>query len=1007
MTKNYPLLIACLLLLAYCAPKKAQEATDQKNKPNTLQTWDVPDYQGKNYSELVNPFIGTGGHGHTYPGATAPFGLVQLSPDTRLTGWDGCSGYHYSDSLVYGFSHTHLSGTGVSDYGDVLLMPVTGEVVYNNGADGKKGYRSRFSHSKEKAQAGYYETYLEDYGIKAALTATPRVGMHAYTFSQDKPAHVILDLLHRDQVLDASVEVVNNQEIQGHRRSKAWATNQHVYFVIQFSQPFTKHELLVDGQTKTDKKAESKSIKASFSFGKEVTQKPLLVKVGISAVSIEGARKNLQTEAPDWNFDGVRQKVQTAWNHELSRIAVKGRTAKEQAIFYTALYHTFIAPNVFNDVDGKYRGRDAEVHQADHPYFTVFSLWDTYRAAHPLYTLVQQKRTNDFIKTFLLQYQQGKTLPVWELAGNETQCMIGYHAVPVIVDAYMKGIKDYDANLALQAMQTSANQNKFGIDAYRKYGYIPASEEPESVSKTLEYAYDDWCIALMAKTMNQPVVYQDFTQRAQAYKNIFDGNTGFMRAKRQNRWFAPFRPAEVNFNYTEANSWQYSLYVPQDISGLAQMLGGKAKLDQWLDDLFTASTETSGRHQADITGLIGQYAHGNEPSHHMAYLYNYVGKPWKTQQRVAQILSTLYHNQPDGLSGNEDCGQMSAWYVLSSMGFYPVTPGANDYVIGSPVFPEATLKLENGKSFTIKANNVSAENIYIQSVQLNGKAYAKNYIKHEAIVAGGELVINMGSAPNKEWGSQPEAAPVSAITEHLITPVPYLEGDLTFDQANHQVKVAHNDSKVKLFYATSVDKKAKTTALKFVPYRAPLNLSASTTVWAFAQNAQGKNSDTVRTRFSKIPAGRTISLATKYANQYAAGGDKALIDFVSGGNDFRTGKWQGYQKVNIEATLDLGKAEKINTIAINCLQDQNSWIFMPTRVEFFTSPDGKKFTKVGVVENDISPKTDGSILKKFEVKFGEAARYVKVVAYNRGIVPEWHLGAGGGAWLFADEITVE
>ena len=490
----------------------------------------------------------------------------------------------------------------MSDYGDILLMPVTGKVIYNNGADGKPGYRSRFSHRREKAQAGYYETYLDDYQIKAALTATPRVGMHAYTFPKGKKAHILLDLVHRDKVLDAGIEVINDHEVQGYRLSKAWATNQHVYFVMQFSQPFGKHELLVDGKTSGERKAQSKSIKASFSFGDLDKGKVVMVKVGISAVSIAGARKNLETEAPDWNFEVARQKVQRAWNHELARIAVEGRTQKEQEIFYTAMYHSFIAPNVFNDVDGQYRGRDSKVHAASHQYFTVFSLWDTYRAAHPLYTLVQQRRTNDFINTFLLQYQQDKILPVWELAGNETQCMIGYHAVPVIADAYMKGIRGYDEKLALQA---SASQNKFGIDAYRKYGYVPASEEPESVSKTLEYAYDDWCIALMAKNMGKTDVYKEFIKRAQAYKNIFDKGTGFMRAKRHNRWFATFRPAEVNFNYTEANSWQYSLYVPQDISGLTKMLGGKPRLEKWLDDLFTASTETSGRHQADITGLIG------------------------------------------------------------------------------------------------------------------------------------------------------------------------------------------------------------------------------------------------------------------------------------------------------------------------------------------------------------------------------------------------------------------
>lgn len=998
--------IALLFLVHSCTSKEPEQTSGKGKKKTRLENWQVADYQGTDYTKLVNPLIGTGGHGHTYPGATAPFGLVQLSPDTRLTGWDGCSGYHYSDSLLYGFSHTHLSGTGVSDYGDILLMPITGKVVYNNGADGKKGYRSRFSHRKEKAQAGYYEAYLEDYQVKAALTATPRVGVHRYVFPKGKDAHVLLDLVHRDKVIASQIEIVNDREIRGYRLSNAWATRQHIYFVAQFSKPFKKHALLEGTQTNQHKKAQGESIKASFSFGTFAQEEAVIVKVGISAVSMEGAKRNLKAEAPHWDFNATRQKVQNAWNHELARIQVEGRSKKEQEIFYTAMYHSFIAPNVFNDVDGAYRGRDQKVHTTDHQYFTVFSLWDTYRATHPLYTLVQQKRTNDFIKTFLLQYQQDKILPVWELAGNETQCMIGYHAVPVIADAYMKGIRGYDAQLALQAAQASANQSKFGIGAYRKFGYIPASEEPESVSKTLEYAYDDWCIAQMAKNMGKEAVYKDFIQRAQAYKNIFDKNTGFMRAKRQNRWFAPFRPEEVNFNYTEANSWQYSLYVPQDIAGLTSMLGGKAKLEQWLDNLFTASKETSGRHQADITGLIGQYAHGNEPSHHMAYLYNYADKPWKTQQRVAEILRTMYNNQPEGLSGNEDCGQMSAWYILSAMGFYPVTPGSNDYVLGSPVFPKTTLKLENGKTFVIEANNVSEENIYIQSVQLNGTAYHKNYIQHADLTKGGTLVIEMGKAPNKEWANNGEAAPGSAITEHLITPVPYFEADITFDRATHQIKIDHFSPDAHVFYAIAPHKNTQVKDLKFAPYKKPITLKTSATIWTFAK-INNQNSDTISTRFNKIPSGRSIQLASKYANQYAAGGDKALIDFIKGGKDYRTGMWQGYQKADLEAIVDLGGEENIQKVAINCLQDQNSWIFMPTSVDFFVSTDGQNFKKAGTVKNNVSEKQEGAVLKEFTIRLNEKVRYVKVIARNKGKVPAWHKGAGGKAWIFADEITIE
>ncbi|MBN2571646.1 MAG: GH92 family glycosyl hydrolase, partial [Ignavibacteriales bacterium] len=578
-----------------------------------------------NFTDYVNPFLGTGGHGHTYPGASLPFGMIQLSPDTRLEGWDGCSGYHYSDSVIYGFTHTHLSGTGVLDYGDILLMPTIGKVNFGNGfvSGHKNGYSSKFSHNNERAKPGYYSVILDDYGINVELTVTERAGMHKYIFPKSDNANIILDLVHRDLVLDSYLEIYSSTEIGGYRISKEWAEEQHIYFVIQFSKPFSSY--LFEDQSIIINEVKSNNIKCGFIFYTE-DKEEILIKIGISSVSIEGARKNLLSEIPDWDFEKIVSEAENKWNDELDKIEIETNNEEDKTIFYTALYHTFLVPNIFCDVDGNYRGRDLKIHQTNNfGNYTVFSLWDTYRAVHPLFTLLQQKRTNDFVKTFISQFEQGGRLPIWELAANETFCMIGYHSIPVIVDAYIKGIRDYDVEKIYEAMIHSAEQIDFGVKFYKKYGYIPASEEAESVSKTLEYAYDDWCLAQLAKRLGKADDYKFYIQRAQYYKNIFDKTTGFMRAKMDARWFSPFDPLEVNYNYTEANSWQYSFYVPQDITGLLNIVGGKENFISKLDEMFTTESKTTGREQADITGLIGQYAHGNEPSHHIAYLYNFVG----------------------------------------------------------------------------------------------------------------------------------------------------------------------------------------------------------------------------------------------------------------------------------------------------------------------------------------------------------------------------------------------
>jgi len=948
--------------------------------------------------DYVNPFIGTGGHGHTYPGAALPFGMVQLSPDTRLDGWDGCGGYHYSDSIIYGFSHTHLSGTGCSDYGDILLMPTVGDIQWDNAK-----YASPFSHKNEKARPGYYQVLLDKYNVNVELTASKRAGFHKYTFPESKQSNILIDLKHRDRVIDSYLKINGKDEVEGYRRSMAWASDQHIYFVAKFSKAFERHQIaLNDTLQKEIMEIKGLNVKAYLSFSTSKDE-VIYVKVGISGVSIENARKNLDAEIKDWDFEKVKQNADSVWNKELGKIEVKGGSDDQQTIFYTSLYHAFLNPNTYSDVNGQYRGRDLKIHTADFDYYSVFSLWDTYRAAHPLFTLVQQKRTTDFIKTFIKQYEDGGLLPVWELSGNETGCMIGYHAVPVIVDAYMKGIRNFDVEKAYAAMKASAEQDKLGLKSYKACGVIYANEEGESVSKLLEYAYDDWCIAQMAKALNKTEDYKYYTTRAQSYKNVLDPETGFMRARMNDFWFSPFDPSEVNFNYTEANAWQYSFYVPQDITGFANYLGGKNKLAEKLDQLFKADSKTSGREQADITGLIGQYAQGNEPSHHMAYLYNYVGQAWKTQELIHRIQNEMYSNKPDGLCGNEDCGQMSAWLVMSAMGFYPVTPGTEVYAIGNPMFEKMTIHLENAKVFTVKAN-VSKKNIYIQSAKLNGVNYSKSYITQSDIMKGGELVFVMDNKPSKTWGVGEENEPKSSISEYLITPLPFIaKGKSTFLK-EQTIELGCLEKNASIYYTIDGSIPTKTSS----KYSNPISLNKTTTIKAIACRNGFPDSKTITTTCSMIPEGRSIKNINAYAKQYSAGGDMALIDLIRGGENFKTGTWQGYEGIDLEAIVDLGKKQTVKEISAGFLQDMGAWIFYPSDVEFSVSEDGKTFKTIALIKNNVPQNKEGVMIQNFKKKFsGINTKYVKVKAKTIGICPAWHIGAGGKAWIFADEIVVQ
>ena len=601
-------------------------------------------------------------------------------------------------------------------------------------------------------------------------------------------------------------------------------------------------------------------------------------------------------------------------------------------------------------------------------------------------------------------YEKGGLLPVWELAGNETNCMIGYHAVPVLVDAYLKGINDFDPEKAYTAMITSASQDQFGLKYYREFGYIPAEAEGEAISKTLEYAYDDWCIAMMAKKLGKEADYKYFMERAQSYKNIFDPYTRFLRGKRNGMFTQPFDPAEVNFMLTEANTWQYTFYVPQDISGLKDLMGGDEMFEKKLDDMFSATTDLSGRQQADITGLIGQYAHGNEPSHHMAYLYNYVGKPAKTQKLVRQIMGELYGAGPAGLCGNEDCGQMSAWFVMSAMGFYPVTPGLNYYAIGSPLFDRITLHLENGQEFVIECENNKGSNIYIQTASLNGEDYKKSFIIHDQILKGGLLKFTMGPQENNEWGKASEDRPVSSISDYLITPVPYFEAASSSFQDSLQIKIGHLDKNAAIYFET-IDPKNKG---EYVLYNEPIITRGAITLNAYASLDSLNRSKDARAAFYKIHNDWTISIINPYSSQYTGGGDMGLIDGQHGGPNFRTGSWQGYQGVDFEAVVDMGKSTAISKVAASFLQDQRSWIFMPEKVEFSISGDGINYKLFANVNNDVPGDLPDVLIKDFsKAGLKEKGRYIKVKAVNRGICPPWHVGAGDKAWLFVDEISVE
>ncbi|GGA82521.1 hypothetical protein GCM10008015_24070 [Flavobacterium palustre] len=743
--KNIALVVLTAVLLSNCKTKSEKINSNNEDLIN-----------------FVDPFIGTGGHGHTYPGATVPFGMIQLSPDNGISSWDWCSGYHYSDAVVAGFSHLHLSGTGIGDLADILFMPTNKKLDLTTKTTSRDQfpYKSSYSHTNEKASPGYYQVFLEDPKINVELTASQRTAFHKYTFAKNDKQSVVIDLgfaINWDKALKTGITIEDQYTISGYRFSTGWAKNQKVFFVAKFSKPISETVLLANKQIVTANKTEGENTSAQLFFDAKNSEE-LLIKVALSSVSVANAKDNLDAEK--LTFDNTKSDAASIWNSALNKIEVETPIDSLKTIFYTAMYHAQVAPVTYSDKNGQFRKENDEIATAkDYTAYSTLSLWDTFRAENPLLTLLAPDKASDIVNSMLAYYDTKKILPVWTLYANETNTMTGYHSIPVIVDAYLKGIKGFDAEKAFEAMKTTMMQDERGLNFYKKYGFIPYNLLDESVTITLEYAYDDWCVAQMAKALGKNEDYQFFTNRSKAYQHLFDSKTGFMRGKAADgkSWNEPFDPKHSNHrehtDYTEGNAWQHSWFVPHNVDEFIALHGSNELFSKRLEQLFTESSEITGNNvSADISGLIGQYAHGNEPSHHIAYMFNHAGQPWRTQYWVRHILDTQYNTTPNGLSGNEDCGQMSAWYVFSSMGLYPMNPASGEYEIGSPIFEKAKINLEGGKSFVIEAENVSDKNFYIQSATLNGVPFNKTAISHQQIIQGGILHFVMGSEPNKSWG---------------------------------------------------------------------------------------------------------------------------------------------------------------------------------------------------------------------------------------------------------------
>ncbi|MDA8696031.1 GH92 family glycosyl hydrolase [Flavobacteriales bacterium] len=970
-------------------------------------------------SHEVDPFIGTGGHGHTYPGATVPFGMVQVSPDTRLDGWDGCGGFHITDDVVYGFSHTHLQGTGVSDYGDILLMPTVGQM--DTGRVWNERYRDRFVQDSQAAHAGYYRCDLDRSKVSVELTASDRVGHHRWTLEKRDTLQLIVDLAHRDELINYGMYPLDDSTLVGQRVSDNWAEEQHVYFAMRFNRPFEWLDQMAELETtEVDGVLEQElSFVPIFSLAfKHV--RSVEARVSLSFVDINGAVQNLNAEAPEaGGFDAAQKAAEERWNAALARIDISEEDPDERTVFYTALYHSLTVPNLATDVDGRYRGTDLQVHTApkEAPRYTVFSLWDTFRATHPLLNVLEPDRTEVFVQNFIGMHNEGGKLPMWELASNYTGCMIGYHAVPVIADAWAKGLRGFDADAALEAMVAVATSDDLSKPVWDSLGYLPLEKESESVSKTLEYAFDDACIAQMAEDMGRMDIAERFGRRAQGWRNLYNPSNQFLQPRYGAAWREAFDPTEVTFEYTEANGWQYNFFVPHDISGHMALLGGPEGYAQMLDSMFNGPSRLSGRHQSDITGLIGQYAHGNEPSHHMAYLPAFAGYPERTQVLVDSICDALYTAEPDGLSGNEDCGQMSSWFVWSAMGLYPVTPGSDRYVIGTPRYGAFKWTLPNGNILEVNVDRSSPEDVYVHGLTIDGVPVNRSWVNHEELMAGGQWRFELRGEPvgPDGWGKPVESWPVEdwKLGDAAFVAAPFIDAPRSYSGDSLAVPVGTIDRDAQVWVRVVEDtpgaRVVGANRSGFAPAEGPVTVSGTQVVQLFAENHDARSA-VVSSRIARVNPDFSIEIREPYANQYAAGGDRALIDGIRGeGEDFRTGDWQGYYGKDAFVTVDLGQVYQVKSLSVGVLQDVKSWIWAPERVTCRTSLDGVNFSSFGSAEPALDPEDYTPLTQRIEFEGDQAARFVQMELnqFNDAVIPEWHLGRFNPTWVFADEFGFE
>lgn len=988
---------------------------------------------GQNKEELiqyVDPFIGTGAHGHTFPGATVPFGMLQVSPTNDFKNWDWCSGYHYSDTVIKGFAHNHLSGTGLAGLGDILLMPTTGQVKVNPGdeKDPSTGYRSRFSHQREDASAGYYEVVLDDYDIKVELTCSERVGLHRYTFPESSEANIIIDPNANimENVFETYVKIVSKTEIGGYKYCSGEGGERYVNFIAKFSKPFKNSGVVLNKEIqKGEKETKGESTKAFVTFDTKKGEQ-IEVKVALSYVSFDGARANLNTLSEKEDFNFVYESAKNKWENVLNKIVVEG-TEKQKRIFYTGMYHSFIAPNLLSDADGKHLVEN-QFYESEINQYSTFSTWDTFRALHPLFTIIEPEKDVEFVNSLISRYSLSKVgLPIWELTGHDNFCMIGHNTVPIITDAIVKELPGIDAETALAAMidasnntlRSSSNYGNNGIEEYLSLGYVPGGAS-QSVSLTLEYVYYDWCIYRTAKFLGDEKVAAEYLQRAKAYVNLFNEKEKYFWPKNiQGEWM------EVNWeswdelisHYVSGNVWGYSTFLPHAIPHLIELQGGKEEFIEWLDSIIDDDSVIKGGQHVDISGFIGKYGHGDEPSQQFPYLYSFAGQPWKTQKIVRQVMDQFYNDTPDGLINNEDCGQMSAWYIFNAMGFYPVCPGDGKYIIGSPVLKHASINLPNGNKFRIDVKNNSEENVFVQSVILNGEDLHRSYILHKEIVNGGSIEFIMGKKPNKTWASNPENCPDYKNELKIYDAEPFSFATLPiFEKESidvfadeYHIKLYCNSPGARIYYTT--DGSEPIEYYNLYKNEIIINDEALLKAKAFSE---GKPPSLIfqKQYYTSITAEKNseIKIIDLKENAYKYGEEDGslLLNSQIGSIAFHDGKWSAWFGKDLDITIDLGELRKISEVTIGILTATGSWIFSPKSILVEGGLENNKMNKFGqklfaVMENEYGPE-----LIRHKIKFDkQKCRYLHIFVENTGIIPRWHGGHDTPAWLFVDEIFIK